>query len=54
MLMIHYSLLVVKPQDVSRIHRLLNSFDKNVQFTDDLLENEVPHFLDLEMSPDGI
>ena len=32
----------------------MNSFDKNLKFTVDLLENEVPHFLDLEMSPDGI
>ena len=48
------TLLVVKPQDVSRIHKLLNSFDKNLKFTIDFFENEVPHFLDLEMSPDGI
>ena len=48
------TLLVVKPQDVSRIRELLNSFDKNFKFTVDLFENEVPHFLDLEMSPDGI
>ena len=44
----------MKPQDVSRIRELLNSFDKNFKFTVDLFENEVPHFLDLEMSPDGI
>ena len=44
----------MKLQDVGRIHRLLNSFDKNLKFTVDLFENEVPHFLDLEMSPDGI
>ena len=48
------TLLVVKPQDVSRIHKLLNGFDKNLQFTVDLFENEAPHFLDLEMSLDGI
>ena len=44
----------MKPQNVSRIHKLLNSFDKNLKFTVDLFENKVPHFLDLEMSPDGI
>ena len=38
----------------SRIDKLLNGFDKNLKFTVDLFENEVPHFLDLEMSPDGI
>ena len=32
----------------------MNSFDKNLKFTVDLFENEVPHFFDLEMSPDGI
>ena len=40
----------MKPQDVSRIHKVLNSFDKNLKFTADLFENEVPHFLDLEIS----
>ena len=44
----------MKLQDVGRIHRLLNSFDKNLKFIVDLFENEFPHFLDLEMSPDGI
>ena len=40
----------MKPQDVSRIHKVLNSFDKNLKFTADLFENEVPYFLDLEIS----
>lgn len=44
-------LLAVDPQDVSCIHKLLNGFDKNLQFTIDLFENELSHFLDLEMSP---
>ena len=35
-------------------HKTLNSFDKNLKFTIDLFKNEAPHFLDLEMSPDGI
>ena len=53
----HYvddTLLVVNPEDFSRIHKLLNSFDKKLKITVDFFENEVPHFLDLEMSPDGI
>ena len=45
---------VVKPQDVVRIDKLLNGFDKNLTFTVDLFENEVSHFIDLEMSPDRI
>ena len=32
----------------------MNSFEKNLQFTIDLFEKEVPYFLDLEMSPYGI
>ena len=32
----------------------MNSSDKNLKFTVDLFENEVPHFLDLEMSLDEI
>ena len=48
------TLLVVTPQDVSRIHKLLNGFDKNLKFTVDLFENEVLHFLDLKISLDGI
>ena len=43
---------VEKPQDVVRIHKLLNIFDKNLTFTIDLFE-EVPHFIDLEKSLDG-
>ena len=32
----------------------MNSFEKKLQFTIDLFEKEIPYFLDLEMSPDGI
>ena len=32
----------------------LNSFDKNLKFTVDLFDKETPHFLDLELSPDGL
>ena len=46
--------LVVKPQDVSCIHKFMKRFDKNLKFVIDLLKKEVPYFLDLEMSPDGI
>ena len=38
------ALLVVKPQDVSRIHKLLNGFDKNLKFTVDLLKMKFPIF----------
>ena len=48
------TLLVAKLQDVSSIYKFMNSFDKNLQFAIDLFEKEVPYFLDMEMSPDGI
>ena len=48
------TLVVVKPQHVSRIHKLLNGSDKSLKFTVNMFENEVPYFLDLEMSQDGI
>ena len=48
------SLFVIKREDVRRIQNLLNNFGPNLRFTVDLFQNEVPHFLDLELSPDGI
>ena len=51
---IHDTLFVIKREDVRLIQNLLNSFDSNLRFTVDLFQNEVPHFLDLELSPDGI
>ena len=48
------TLFVIKREDVRRIQNLLNNFDPNLRFTVDLFQNEVPHFLDLELFPDGI
>ena len=48
------TLLVIKPDDVSRVHNLLNRFDNKLCFTVDLFENKAPHFLDFEISPDDI
>ena len=48
------TLLLVKPSDITKIHDLLNSFDPSIKFTVDKFDNEVPHFLDLEISPDGL
>ncbi|XP_066932169.1 uncharacterized protein [Clytia hemisphaerica] len=48
------TLLLVKPNDVDRIHQKLNTFDKSIQFTVDRFDNETPHFLDIEISPDGL
>ena len=48
------TLLVVKPQDVRRIRKLLNGSDINLKFPGDLFESEVSYFVDLEVPSDGI
>ena len=48
------TLLVIKLENVSKVHIVLNKFDKNLCYTVDMFQTEVPHFLYLELSPDGI
>ena len=48
------TLLVMKPENVSQVYKALNKFVNNLGFTVDMFQNEVPHFLDLELPPDGI
>ena len=48
------TLVVVKPADIIKIHDELNKFDKSIQFTVDTFDSEIPHFLDIEISPDGL
>ena len=48
------TLLVIKHKDVRYIQNLLNNFDPSLCFMVDFFQNEVPHLLDLESSPDGI
>ena len=48
------TLLVIKHKDVCYIQNLLNNFDPSLCFMVDFFQNEVPHLLDLESSPDGI
>ena len=48
------TLLVMKPENVCQVHKAPHKFDNNLRFTVDVFQNEVPHFLDLELSPDGI
>ena len=48
------TLFVIKREDVRRIQNILNNFDPNLRLTVDLFQNEIPHFLDLELSPDDI
>ena len=46
------TLLKMKPEDVSQVNNALNEFNKSFRYTDDMFQNEVSHFLDLELSPD--
>ena len=48
------TIILVKPENIEEVLRKFNSFDKNLQFTVDKFENETPHFLDLEIHPDGL
>ena len=45
------TLLLVKPEQIDEI---MQEFYKNLKFTVDKFENSVPHFLDLEIHPDGV
>ena len=48
------TLLIMKPENVSQVHKALNKIDNNLHFTVDMFQNEVPHFLDLELLPNRI
>ena len=48
------TLVVVKPEHINSILDAFNKFDKNLEFTVDKFENCVPHFLDLEIHPEGL
>ena len=47
------TLLLVRRQDISKVLKAFNRFDKNLKFTVDKFENETSHFLDLEICPNG-
>ena len=51
---VHDTLVPVQPDNIVRIHEAFNNFDKNIKFAVDTFENETPHFLDVEISPDGL
>ena len=48
------TLLLVKPEDIDDILQQFNNFHQNLEFTVDKFEDCTPHFLDLEIHPDGI
>ena len=51
---IDYTLLLIKPEDIELVQDLFDSFHENLRFTGDRSKNEVPHFLDLKMSAQGL
>ena len=48
------TLVVIKPEDLNRVHNALNNFDRNLKFTPDTFDDVVPHFLDIEIHPDSL
>ena len=48
------TLLLIKPEDIQLVQDMFNSFHENLRFTVDRFENEVPHFLDIKMSVQGL
>ena len=48
------TLLVIKRRYISCVLNKFNSFDDNFKFTVDTFENCVPHFLDIEIFPNGL
>ena len=47
-------LLLIEPDMIDVILNHFHKFDKNIRFTYDLFENTTPHFLDINISPNGI
>ena len=49
------TLLVLREKDIDIVlNRFNNSFNKNLKFTVDTFENCVPHFLDIQICPNGL
>ena len=48
------TLVVIKAEDLNHVYNALNNFDRNLKFTLDTLNDVVPHFLDIEIHPNGL
>ena len=46
---VDYPALLVKCQDIDKVLKAFNAFDKNLKITIDKFENQAPYFLDLEI-----
>ena len=51
---VDYTLVVIKRKHPKLVHDALNCFKKNLNFNVDTFDNAVPHFLDIEIHPDGL
>ena len=48
------TLVIIKRELLNLVHDALNNFGKNLNFTVDTLDNVFPHFLGIEIHPDGL
>ena len=48
------TLIVIKPEDLNRVHNTLSNFDRNLKFTLDTFNDVDPHSLDIEIHLDGL
>ena len=48
------TLIVIKPEDLNRVHNTLSNFDRNLKFTLDTFNDVNPHSLDIEIHLDGL
>ena len=48
------TLLLIKEDDIEQIKDELERFDSNLKFTYYKFENEYPHFLDIEITSNGL
>ena len=48
------TLLLLKEDDIERVKAELERFDSNLKFTYDKFETEIPHFLDIEITSNGL
>ena len=48
------TLLLMKPENIQLVQNLFNSFQKNLFSTVDRLKREMPHFLHIKMSTQGL
>ena len=48
------TLVILRQEHLKLVYEALNIFDTNLNFTIDTFGNVVPHFLDIEIHPDGL